>query len=168
MNARLLELAEQAGLQPYYESQQKHIKRFAELVRANEREACAKLCEQLAQPEQELKLTNAGADTNIEPFTLYPKGSGMVTLNHPEQKPVAWMYKGNFHDFDPSEWASPEFVVTPLYTAPPRKEWVELTDEQLSEIYNDLYTQYTTDDVNIADFILIARTIENDLKEKNA
>jgi hypothetical protein len=30
-------------------------------------------------------------------------------------KPVAWMYKGNFHDFDPSEWASPEFVVTPLY-----------------------------------------------------
>jgi hypothetical protein len=30
-------------------------------------------------------------------------------------KPVAWRYKGNFHDFDPSEWASPEFVVTPLY-----------------------------------------------------
>jgi len=50
-------------------------------------------------------------------------------LAKPEQEPAAWMYKGNFHDFDPSEWASPEFVVTPLYTAPPRKEWVGLTDE---------------------------------------
>ena len=58
-------------------------------------------------------------------------------------------------------------VWTPLYTAPPRKEWVGLTDEELSKIYNDLYTQYTRDDVNIADFILIARAIEAKLKEKN-
>lgn len=42
-----------------------------------------------------------------------------------------------------------------------------LTDEQLSETYNELYTQYTRDDVNIADFILIARTIESKLKELN-
>jgi hypothetical protein len=47
------------------------------------------------------------------------------------------------------------------------KPWQGLTDEQLSEAYNDLYTQYTRDDVNIADFILIARTIETKLKEKN-
>jgi hypothetical protein len=52
-------------------------------------------------------------------------------------------------------------------TSPPRKPWVGLTDEQLSEIYNDLYTQYTRDDVNIADFILIARALESKLKEKN-
>jgi len=49
----------------------------------------------------------------------------------------------------------------------PRKPWQGLTDEQLSETYNDLYTQYTRDDVNIVDFILIARTIELLLKEKN-
>ena len=48
-----------------------------------------------------------------------------------------------------------------------RKPWVGLTDEQLSKTYNDLYTQYTRDDVNIADFILIARAIEAKLKEKN-
>ena len=47
------------------------------------------------------------------------------------------------------------------------KPWHGLTDEQLSETYNELYTQYTRDDVNIADFILIARTIESTLKEKN-
>ena len=49
----------------------------------------------------------------------------------------------------------------------PKRPWVGLTDEQLSETYNELYTQYTRDDVNIADFILIARTIESQLKEKN-
>jgi hypothetical protein len=43
MNERTKELAELAGLQPYYEAQQKHIERFAELVRQDEREACAKL-----------------------------------------------------------------------------------------------------------------------------
>jgi hypothetical protein len=52
-------------------------------------------------------------------------------LAKPEQEPVAWMYKGNFHDFDPSEWASPEYVVTPLYTAPPRKEWIGLMDGEI-------------------------------------
>lgn len=41
MNERLKELAEQAGLQPYYEAQQKHIERFAELVRDDERKGCA-------------------------------------------------------------------------------------------------------------------------------
>lgn len=50
---------------------------------------------------------------------------------------------------------------------PMKRKWVGLTDEQLSETYNELYTQYTRGDVNIADFILIARTIELQLKEKN-
>lgn len=56
-----------------------------------------------------------------------------------------------------------EALETALNAAPPSKTWVSLTDERLSEIYNDLYTQYTRDDVNIVDFILIARTIEKEL-----
>ena len=48
------------------------------------------------------------------------------------------------------------------------KPWQSLTDEQLSETYNELYTQYTRNDVNIADFILIARAVETALKDKNA
>jgi hypothetical protein len=54
------------------------------------------------------------------------------------------------------------------FATPFKFDWVGLTDEQLSETYNDLYTQYTRDDVNIADFILIARAIEALLKEKNS
>jgi hypothetical protein len=45
MNERIKELAEQAGLQPYYEAQHKHIELFAELVRQDEREAIAALVE---------------------------------------------------------------------------------------------------------------------------
>jgi hypothetical protein len=90
-------------------------------------------------------------------------------LAKPEQEPIAQIRIKNGHWID-----TPQSQVNhlpdglhDLYTAPPRKPWQGLTDEQLSEIYNDLYTQYTRDDVNIADFILIARTIELLLKEKN-
>ena len=52
-------------------------------------------------------------------------------LAQPEQAPVAWMYKNGIYRSDPSDSVSPEFVVTPLYTAPPSKPWVSLTDEQI-------------------------------------
>ena len=35
------ELAEQAGLQPYYKDQKRQIERFAELIRQDETKACA-------------------------------------------------------------------------------------------------------------------------------
>ena len=31
-------------------------------------------------------------------------------------EPVAWIYRGNLHPFDPSDWATE--TVTPLYTHP--------------------------------------------------
>jgi len=83
-----------------------------------------------------------------------------------KQEPVAWMYKGNFHDFDPSEWASPEFVVTPLYTAPPKREWVGLTDEEMSELYNKNYDKYDTD-MTFMDFFMVQREVEAKLRSKN-
>jgi hypothetical protein len=58
MNERIKELAEQAGL-AYKMSNGKywidagepdiHLERFAELVRQDEREACARLCEELSE-----------------------------------------------------------------------------------------------------------------------
>jgi hypothetical protein len=47
MNERIKELAEQAGLYIAYDNRavtDKELERFAELVAADEREACAKLC----------------------------------------------------------------------------------------------------------------------------
>ena len=48
MNERLKELAEQAGLEPLaggYHGFNDELERFAELVRQDEREACARLCD---------------------------------------------------------------------------------------------------------------------------
>jgi hypothetical protein len=81
------------------------------------------LRQELAKPESHIVKWSIPVDPNNfgEP------------LMQPEQEPAAWMYKGNFHDFDPSEWASPEFAVTPLYTAPPRKPWVGLTNDEIND-----------------------------------
>jgi hypothetical protein len=52
MNERIKELAELAGMEfvktmKAWLAEDKDIERFAELVRQDEREACAKLCEEL-------------------------------------------------------------------------------------------------------------------------
>ena len=53
-------------------------------------------------------------------------------LAQPEPEPVAWIYKGNLHPFDPSDWA--EEPVRPLYTTPSQLEWQWLTDEEIGSV----------------------------------
>ena len=80
-------------------------------------------------------------------------------LAHPELEPVAWFMEGTFMDGTPSFIqvceTDPEFY-TPLYTTPPKKEWVGLTDE---EIYFEMPYKDT--------LFEFARSIEAKLKEKN-
>jgi hypothetical protein len=78
----------------------------------------------------------------------------------PVQEPVAWRYRGIFHEFDPSDWA--EGPVTPLYTTPPaaQRQWQGLTDEDISAAYEQM-TDYEMYDE-------FARAIEAKLKEKNS
>ena len=53
MNERIKELAEQAGFDDVtdykWECRHDHLERFAELVRQDEREACARLCDEHAK-----------------------------------------------------------------------------------------------------------------------
>ena len=75
----------------------------------------------------------------------------------PEQEPV-----GKFAKFSDGVWkevtASSQGIF--LYTAPPRKEWVSLTDEEITEIrlkmFDAVATNYET-----------YRAIESKLREKN-
>jgi len=80
-------------------------------------------------------------------------------LAKPEQEPVAWLYHGHLHEIDPSDWA--EYKVTPLYTSPPRKEWVGLTDEEI--ISSSKFFDYMTNE----ELIDAVRELETKLKEKN-
>jgi hypothetical protein len=75
-------------------------------------------------------------------------------LAQPAQEPVAWRYKGNLHEFDPSDWASPEFAITPLYAALPKRPWVGLTLQEAAECWTTSATQTW-------------RNFEAKLKEKN-
>jgi hypothetical protein len=128
------------------------LERFAELVRQDEREACAKLCDLFAK-----------SSANV-PSRYEFMGESAQELAKPEQEPVAWMYKGNFHDFDPSEWASPEFVVTPLYTAPPKREWNGLTEDDMHTIRGDAFNK-NVEDMNWA--VMMARKINFILRGRN-
>ena len=76
-------------------------------------------------------------------------------LAQPEQEPVAWVYNGILHEFDPSEFATSE--VTPLYIAPPKRKWVGLTDEEV-ESWRGNYDFFDS---------ALVREVEAKLKEKN-
>lgn len=79
-----------------------------------------------------------------------------------EQEPVAWRYRGNFHEFDPSDWA--EGPVTPLYTTPQPRQWVGLTDEERNNLWRDVigWGDPSHDEEDLM------KAIEAKLKEKNA
>jgi hypothetical protein len=86
----------------------------------------------------------------------------VAALAQPEPKPVAWMwdvYNGAGFtskgvDFFPTD--IPFAKHTPLYTAPPQREWVGLTDAE-----RELAAWSSSD------FLKMAESIEAKLKEKN-
>jgi hypothetical protein len=79
-------------------------------------------------------------------------------LEQPAQVPVAWMYNGNLHEFNPSDWATEP--VTPLYTHP--HQWQGLTDDEIDALEHNDFTCWGRDDL-----IVFGRAIEQALRNKN-
>lgn len=81
-----------------------------------------------------------------------------------KQEPVGWF------DWDAKReiWVQvyPHTHGKPLYDEPPKREWVGLTDEESSELYNKNYDLYDTD-MTFMDFFMVQREVETKLKEKN-
>ena len=88
------------------------------------------------------------------------------------QEPVAWMYQ-EYRDDDQFGWRDeilftpppndPIYFrnITPVYTHPPQRTWVGLTDEEAREIQtNMVYGNHS--------FIKVIQAIEAKLKEKNS
>lgn len=80
----------------------------------------------------------------------------------PEQEPVAWLVQySNKHEFvwgQKPQWIADAIGIEPLYTAPQRRDWVGLTDEEIMSLVPvDGNRPATT----------FARSIEAKLWEKN-
>ena len=79
-----------------------------------------------------------------------------------EHEPVAWANSFDLQNFDMKVRTGPDLNHTvPLYTAPPKREWVGLTDEEVS------YCRYAATFCDELDTAYMAELIEKDLKEKN-
>ena len=103
-------------------------------------------------------------------------------LEQPEQEPVAWMSdsptKGNGKQLhwtkaEAWRWSS---NITPLYTAPPKREWVGLTDEEEEQCSIKAGAMYRRHKYSIRNQSVspaddyewhLIRAIEAKLKEKN-
>lgn len=137
------------------------------------------------QIEPAFKLSDAGADTNIS-RGLEPKGLGMVALHQPgpigKIPTLAEMKK--LLNGEPIELAERESapvgitskehdggcalfddVILPdktfLYTAPPRKPWVGLTDEEIDSCFEDYGWSSS------AMYHMVVHGLEAKLKERN-
>ena len=79
-------------------------------------------------------------------------------LAQPEPEPVAWIsHNAGLYHGKPDESLNP----LPLYTAPPNKKWVGLTDEEYEAMAEDHVTDCYFDTLEYA------KAIEAKLKEKN-
>ena len=75
-------------------------------------------------------------------------------LAQPEQEPLVWMNKhGHVASFQNEEYKDP------LYTAPPKREWVGLSDEEIDTAVKSC---------NTLDTYKYFRAIEAKLKDKNS
>ena len=126
---------------------------------------------------QALELALEALEDYVEEYGPHEKDSGAAyaitaikeALAQPEQEPVAyinieerkleWAYKY-------MSWDTPTVVnlpKIPLYTTPPQRTWVGLTDEDITELHYEIKVRlmgtYKTED--------IYRAIEAKLKEKN-
>ena len=83
-----------------------------------------------------------------------------AALAQPEPKRVAWMSKERGDVSLSTLYFNKDEEIVLLYTAPPQREWVGLTDEER------LQNPYCAGESN-AEAINFARAIEQALKEKN-
>jgi len=121
-----------------------------------EQTEAAEYIRQLQQSNEALK---EGLIKNAEEmFNLCKK------LAKPEQEPVAYVEKGDLYWCDDTSVYDAEKLDNHvLYTAPPRKEWVGLTDKEIENLMNEtgIFGGLTPDE------IALAHAIEAKLKEKN-
>ena len=120
--------------------------------------------------EQALKyLENNSPETDtlveVEPHVWEYRGSLVIqalrqALAQPEQEPVAWITNGGKGELG---WRKTTEKDISLYTAPPKREWVGLSDEEKYDVLEG-----ATGDGGRVYYDTLFRSYESKLKEKNA
>ena len=130
----------------------------AELRRLHEVNA-----EQLAKPEQDWSLLKATQESLCEHQARIKELEAqivqyvsLISEGKTLQEPVAWMLPDYGDVLSASEADGTGIYNVPLYTAPPRKEWVGLTEDEIKNIMQRWRNGY----IDIKD-------VEQLLKEKN-
>ena len=115
---------------------------------------------QLAEHAWEKRVVKTEHDKQIEIAQAYERGWNAALA---QQEPVAWISEGG--DVSRSKRYMDEmgFKCNPLYTAPPKREWVGLTDEERNSLWRDFvgWGDPSHDDEDLM------KAIEAKLQEKN-
>jgi hypothetical protein len=81
-----------------------------------------------------------------------------IALAQQEQKPFGYIWPTGRH---------PEFRYTQLFTAPPRRKWQSLSEDELTAL-GVIHSRYQEESLETGGWFDFARAIEAKLKEKNA
>ena len=182
-----------AAAQKVLEMLGNHIKHIVDIAVKAEREACAELCEELRDEDgyecwgtecavairarRDMSTKSQNIDTSAEHVHEIDKSihepwdtsdmahrTGGLRI---DQEPVAWMYVNEDGECEQIEYGVSTVeapYITLLYTAPPSKEWVSLTEEESSDIYNAHHNTYGECITSADDLVL---DIEAALRSKN-
>lgn len=98
----------------------------------------------------------------------YGQQKGEQIKAQPEQEPAAWMSQGGDVSRSRKHFKEMGFTnLIPLYTTPPQREWVGLTDEEVVGLYLTIGGDREWAIGGMGDVVPFARAIEAKLKEKN-
>jgi len=119
---------------------------------------------QLAEHAWEKRVVKTEHDRAVELGKAYERGWNAALA---QQEPVAWISEGG--DVSRSKRYMDEmgFKCNPLYTAPPKREWVGLTDEERHNIREWQEIQKELGPVWAPMMLYLYLAIEQALKEKN-
>jgi hypothetical protein len=114
-----------------------------------------------------LNLLIVWLDEQEEPDTETAIETLRAKLSEPEPEPVAWKMKGVPAFHQGKSRPTPAEMWEPLYTAPPQREWVGLTDEEIRQSYETTGHYQTLRPQDSFAVYALARAIEAKLKGKN-
>ena len=116
---------------------------------------------QLAEQAWEKRVVKIEHDKQIEIAQAYERGWNAALA---QQEPVAWLdaEMSQAYTIDELPDASGTGFL-PLYTAPPKKQWVGLTEEEREFLLHQALRFYDTN----AQLLSFIKTVEAKLKDKN-